>query len=116
MTGELLYGSLMLLGSPGTSARVYEWINFLPLLGALYSVARICGLSARAAFLATLMALTSSAAVGLWGGGKTDTFAVGPALIAVWFALASWRSDRRRNYIAMSGLFCGSQSLPSSRI
>jgi hypothetical protein len=107
MTGELLYGSLMLLGSPGTSARVYEWINFLPLLGALYSVARICGLSARAAFLATLMALTSSAAVGLWGGGKTDTFAVGPALIAVWFALASWRSDRRRNYIAMSGLFCG---------
>jgi hypothetical protein len=107
MTGEMLNASLMLLGSPGTGARFYEWINFLPALVALYWVARLCKLSARAAFLAALMALTSSAAIGLWGGGKTDTFAVGPALISVCFALASWRTDRRLTYIAMSGLFCG---------
>jgi hypothetical protein len=107
MTGELLYASLMLLGSPGTGARLYEWINFLPVLVSLYWVARICNLSARAAFLSAVMALTSSAAIGLWAGGKTDTFAAGPALIGIWFALASWKSDRRWNYVAMSGLFCG---------
>ena len=107
MTGELLYASLMLLGSPGTGARLYEWINFLPVLVSLYWVARICNLSARAALLSAVMALTSSAAIGLWAGGKTDTFAAGPALIGVWLALASWKSDRRWNYIAMSGLFCG---------
>lgn len=107
MTGELLYASLMLLGSPGTGARFYEWINFLPVLVALYWVARVCNLSVRASFLTVVMGLTSSAAVALWGGGKTDTFAVGPALIGVWFALASWRSDHRWNCTAMAGLFCG---------
>lgn len=107
MTGEILYASLMLLGSPGTGARFYEWINFLPALLAMYWVARRCGLRERAAFLAALMMLTSSAAIALWGGGKTDTFAVGPALIGVWFALASWKSDHRTNSMALSGLFCG---------
>jgi hypothetical protein len=107
MTGEMLYASLMLLGSPGTGARFYEWVNFFPALMAMYFAARICGLTARAAFLAGLMVLTSSAAIALWGGGKTDTFAVGPALIGVSFALASWKSDHRWNNIALSGLFSG---------
>src|SRR6185369_17545344 len=87
MTAELSYASLILIGSPGTGARFYEWINYLPALVAMYSVARICNLSARAAFLAGVMALTSSAGVGLWGGGKADTFAIAPALVGVWFAL-----------------------------
>jgi hypothetical protein len=107
MTGEMLYASLMLLGSPGTGARFYEWINFFPALVAMYFAARICGLTARAAFLAGLMMLTSSAAIALWGGGKTDTFAVGPALIGVWFALASWKPEHRWNSMALSGLFSG---------
>ena len=107
MTGELLYASLMLLGAPGTGARFYEWINFLPALVALYWVGRVSNLSVRASFLVVVMALTSSAAVGLWGGGKTDTFAVGPAVIGVWFALASWRSEHRWSCTAMAGLFCG---------
>ena len=107
MTGELLYSAVTILGAPGTSARFYEWINFLPLVAAIYSVARYCCLSRRAAFLVMVMTMTSSALVGQWGGGKTDSFAVGPALIGVWFALASWVSDRRISYVAISGLFCG---------
>lgn len=107
MTGEILYASLIVLGSPGTGARFYEWVNFLPLVVAIYSVARQCDLTRRAAFLAAVMTLTSSALVGQWGGGKTDSFAVGPAVIGVWFALASWSVDRRLAYIGISGLFCG---------
>ena len=106
MTGEILNASLMLLGAPGTSARLYDWVNYLPVLLGLYSVARLCRLSSRAAFLAVIMAVTSSAAVVLWGGGKTDTFAIGPAFIAVWFAISSWSPDRHHNRVAMSGLFC----------
>src|SRR4051794_21067128 len=107
MTGELLYSSLMLLGSPGASARFYEWINFFPVVLAMYWVARIAKLEARARILAAAMLLTSSAALALWGGGKTDNFAIGPALIGVCFALLSWRSSHRLNCIALSGLFCG---------
>ena len=107
MTAEMSYATLMVLGAPGVSARFYEWVNFAPALVALYSVVRVCQLSARAASLSVVLALTSSAAISLWGGGKADTFAVGPAFIAVWFALASWRSARRTTFVAMSGLFCG---------
>ena len=107
MTGELLYSSLMLLGSPGASARLYEWVNFFPAILAMYWVARIAKLTVRAGVLAAVMLLTSSAALALWGSGKTDTFAIGPALIGVCFALLSWRSVHRINSIALSGLFCG---------
>jgi hypothetical protein len=106
-TSEMLFASLILLGAPGTGARLYEWLNFLPILMALYSVARLCDLPARAGLLVASMALTTSAAIGLFGGGKTDTAAIGPALVGIWFALASWRSDHRQTYMAISGLFCG---------
>ena len=107
MTGEFLYATMTLLGAPGTGSRFFEYINFLPLLSSVYWLARGCKLSGRAAFVACTMVLTSSFMVGLWGGGKTETFAVGPAMLGAWFAVAAWQSQHRIFHIVMSGLFCG---------
>jgi hypothetical protein len=53
------------------------------------------------------MPLTSSAVLVLWGSGKTDLFALGPALCAVVFALASWEESGKKIAVALSGLFAG---------
>ena len=49
-----------------------------------------CGLAVRGRILAVVIPLTSSAVLVLWGSGKTDLFALGPALCAAVLALASW--------------------------
>jgi hypothetical protein len=111
LTAEMLISSLMTLGVPGVAARIYSWVNYAPTLVALYAVARMCALSRREAFLSVVMAVTSSAAIVLWGSGKTDLFAVGPALIATVFALASWKDYSRKAAIVIAGVFCGFASI-----
>jgi hypothetical protein len=59
---------------PGVAARIYSWVNYAPTLLALYAVARTCERPPREALLAVAMAVTSSAAIALWGSGKTDLF------------------------------------------
>jgi hypothetical protein len=107
MTAEMLYASLMLLGSPGTGARVLDWLNSVPTLLALYALGRCCRLSPLGCLLTFIVVLTSTAVVGLWGSGKTDNFALGPAFVAFACALMSWRSPSRLFLIAAAGAFCG---------
>jgi hypothetical protein len=107
LLAEALLASLMALGMPGVSSRILSWFNYLPTLLILYGLARQCGLSRRGGLIAAVMASTSTAVLFLWGCGKTDLFAVGPAVAACLLALRSWDRPSRRSCLALAGLLAG---------
>lgn len=104
---ELLVATLIGLGVPYDSARIFSWVNYLPTLILVWGLAWAVGLSGRGRLLAVCVALTSSAAILLWGDGKTDLFAVGPAFASCVLALAAWRPRTRRAATLLAGFFCG---------
>lgn len=107
LSSETLISALMALGMPGVTARIYAWVNYVPTMVALYGIARLCQAPRKAAFLAVVMAITSSAAIALWGTGKTDLFALGPAFAACVLVLASWDDRVRTTAIILAGIFAG---------
>ena len=98
---------LTCLGMPNLTPRIFSWFNFLPMVMLLSGLAGQCGLAVRGRILAVVIPLTSSAVLLLWGSGKTDLFAVGPALCAAVLALASWEERGRKDAVVLSGLFGG---------
>ena len=107
LLGEALLAALFSLGMPNISPRIFSWANFIPTLGIIYGLARQCQMSRRGGLLAVSMAATSSAVVLLWGSGKTDLFAVGPAVGACLFGLLSWDRRYRSPVLFMTGIFTG---------
>ena len=104
---EMLLAALTCLGMPNMSPRIYSWFNFLPMIMLFAGLAGQCGLAVRGRILAVVIPLTSSAVLVLWGSGKTDLFALGPALCAAVLALASWEKRGREIAVGLSGLFVG---------
>ena len=104
---EILVAALIGLGVPYHSARIFSWVNYLPTLILVWGLAWAVGLSGRGRLLTVCVALTSSAAILLWGDGKTDLFAVGPAFASCVLALAAWRPQTRRAATLTAGFFCG---------
>ena len=90
LNAETLIAALMALGMPNISPRIFSWINFLPILVLLYAIPRHFGLGRRAGLIAMVVAVTSTNVLYLWGTAKTDLFAVGPALAALYCGLCSW--------------------------
>jgi hypothetical protein len=107
LLAEMLIAALLSLGMPNISPRIYSWANYLPMLALLYGLSRHCGLGRRGSLLAVIAASTSSVVILFWGTGKTDLFAVGPALAACIFAIALWDRSHRRGAIALAGVFTG---------
>jgi hypothetical protein len=107
LLAETLTAALMSMGMPNNSAKILSWANYLPTTVILYAIARQCEVSRRGALLSVIMATTSSAVLLLWGSGKTDLFALGPALVAVFLALHSWQREYRKGVLCLSGLLAG---------
>jgi len=107
LLAEMLIASLMSLGMPNISPRIFSWVNQLPTLVLFYGLARHCGLGWRGGLLAVIVPLTSSAAILLWGNTKTDLYAVGPAVACCLIALTSWDRRSRGGAIVLSGVLCG---------
>ena len=104
---ETLIAALIRLGLPYHLTRLYSWINFLPALVLLWGLARLVGLSRRARLLAVCVALTSSTAMVLGADGKTDLYAVGPALASCVVGLAAWQPQAGRRAHFLAGFLCG---------
>ncbi|MBF0527696.1 MAG: hypothetical protein HQK55_00210 [Deltaproteobacteria bacterium] len=104
---ETLIASLMSLGMPNISPRLYSWLNFLPILVLLYAVSRHCSLSRRAGMITLIVAATSTAVLNLWSDGKTDLFALGPGLAAVLCALLVREERGRLVLLLLTGYLAG---------
>lgn len=107
LLAEVLIAGLMCLGTPELSTRIFSWFNFLPMSVAFYGLAAQCGLGIRGRILTLTVVATSSAVLVLWGTGKTDLFAVGPAIASTILALASWNERHKLLSITLSGMLCG---------
>jgi hypothetical protein len=92
--GELHVAALFTLGMDGTLPRVLSWINFIPTIAVIHGLSRLCGLGRRGAVITVAAAVTTSSITSLWGSGKTDLFAIGPALAACVIIVALWERDR----------------------
>ena len=92
--GELHMAALFVLGMDGTGPRVLSWVAFIPTLVVVYGLARVCGVGRRGATITVAAAVTTTSIVSLWGAGKADLFAVGPALAACLVIVALWDQDR----------------------
>ncbi len=104
---EILLAALYSLGLPDASPRCYSLINFFPILMLFYGLARECRLSRRGALIVVIMVMTSSAGSVLWTSGKTDLFAVGPAVAAYLFSIMCWDKGVRKGSLFMAGVFTG---------
>ena len=104
---EILLAALYSLGLPDAAPRCYSLINFIPALILFYGLARECRLSRRGALLVVIMVTTSSAGAVLWGSGKTDLFAVGPAIAAYLFSIIKWEKGSRTCSLLAVGIFAG---------
>jgi len=107
LLAEMLIASLMSLGMPNISPRIFSWANQMPTLALFYGLARHCGLGWRGGLLAAMVPLTSSAVILLWGNTKTDLYAVGPSVACCLIALTSWDRRFRVGCILLSGVLCG---------
>ena len=107
LLAEMLLAALFSLGMPNISPRIFSWANFIPALFVLYGLARQCRLSRRGGVLTIVMASTSSAVVLLWGSGKTDLFALGPAFGACFFASLAWDSRHHVSAVFVTGFLAG---------
>lgn len=107
LLAEMLIASLMSLGMPNISPRIFSWVNQMPTLALFYGLARHCGLGWRGGLLAAMVPLTSSAVILLWGNTKTDLYAVGPSVACCLIALTSWDRRFRVGCILLSGVLCG---------
>jgi hypothetical protein len=111
LNGELLMAALFRLGMSGTTPRVLSWVSYIPTLALMYGLARICSVGRRGSLLAVVMAITSSSATVLWGAGKTDLLAIGPALAACVLVLLVWGRVRAGAGLLVAGLLAGFASV-----
>lgn len=109
--GELHMAALFTLGMDGTTPRVLSWVACIPTMVVAYGLSRVCGVGRRGAVITVAAAVTTSSIVSLWGAGKTDLFAIGPALAACLVVVAQWDQDRLGPAPFIAGLLFGSAAL-----
>ena len=107
LIAELHMAALYAMGQTGTDPRILPWASFLPTMGLFYGLARTCGLTRRGALLTLAMLVSSSAVVELWGSGKTDLLALGPAIAACILVLTWWDQPSDATPLAIAGLLTG---------
>src|SRR5262245_22322622 len=99
--------ALYAMGQTGTDPRILPWLSFPPTMGLFYGLARLCGLPRRAALLTLGMVVSSSAVAVLWGSGKTDLLALGPAVATCVLVLTWWDEPSDPTPLAIGGLLTG---------
>jgi hypothetical protein len=109
--GELQMAALFALGMDGTTPRVLSWVVCIPIIVVVYGLSRLCGLGRRGAVITIAVVVTSSSITSIWGSGKTDLFAIGPALAACVVVLALWDRDRLGPAPLIAGLLFGFAAL-----
>jgi hypothetical protein len=109
--GELHMAALYTLGMEGTTPRVLSWVAFIPTIVVIYGLSRLCGVGTRGAVIAVAAAVTTSSITSLWGAGKADLFAIGPALAACLVVVALWDEDRLGPAPILGGLLFGFAAL-----
>lgn len=107
LVAEMQLAALFLLGMPGGSPRLFCWLTALAGSVILVAISRNAGLGRRGQIIALSMLATSTAAVWLWGSGKTDFFAAAFGLCAYYYALRSWDEHSRKDAVLLAGLFTG---------
>src|SRR5262249_35040710 len=107
LIAELHMAALYAMGQTGTDPRILPWLSFPPTMGLFYGLARICGLTRRAALLTLGMVVSSSAVAVLWGSGKTDLLALGPAVATCVLLLTWWDEPADPTPLAIGGLLSG---------
>ena len=109
--GELHMAALFTLGMSGTTPRVLSWVAFIPTIAVVYGLSRVCGLGRRGAVITVAAAVSTSSIASLWGGGKADLFAIGPALAACVIIVSLWDRDRLGPAPFLAGLLFGYAAL-----
>jgi hypothetical protein len=104
---ELHMAALYAMGQTGTDPRILPWVSFPPTMGLFYGLARICGLTRRAALLTLVMVVSSTAVVALLGSGKTELLALGPAVATCVLVLTWWDEPSDPTPLAIGGLLTG---------
>jgi hypothetical protein len=107
LLAELHMAALYALGMRGTDPRILPFASFVPAMALFYGLARVCGLTRRGALLTLVMVLSSTAVVILWGSGKTDLLALGPAIGACILSLVWWDDPADAKPLAVAGLLTG---------
>ena len=107
LLAEMQLAALFLLGMPGGSSRLFCWLTALAGSVILVAISRRAGLARRSQIISLAMLLTSSAAVLLWGTGKTDFFAAAYGLGGYYYAFRSWEDVSRRDAVVLTGLLTG---------
>ena len=107
LLAEMQLAALFLLGMPGASPRLFCWLTGIAASVALLAIGKSAGLGRRGQLVSMTIIATSSAAVLLWGQGKTDFFAAAYGLGAVFYAIKSWDTTTRKSSIFLAGLFTG---------
>ncbi len=102
---ETLQGSLILLAGE-RSGRLLSYLFGLAFVALTAATARILGLSRRAALLAVIMVVTTTATSELMGDGKIDLFGAAAALGSI-AALLSYGKSDRRGFAWVSGFLAG---------
>lgn len=92
--------ALLILGGEAT-AKIFVWFNGLAILGALWSIGGLGGLSVAARLVAFVVVLTSTGLTYVAIDGKTDLPSVAPALMAVYWLLRLADSPRWRTALVV---------------
>jgi hypothetical protein len=111
LLAETFIAVLNILGMLGSTARIFSYTNFLPALGLLGALAIKVNTGWRGALLLVGAALTSSCVSFLYGSGKTDLYAVGPALAAFLCIAYTWTNNPPKSLFAIAGFFAGSAAV-----
>jgi hypothetical protein len=114
LLAETFIAVLGILGNPGTSMKLFAYVNFLPALALLCILAVKLGMGKKGIALLVSLILTSSVIVYNYSTGKVSLYAIGPALTAVLFAFYVqqhsdyFRRDNIKNRcLFFSGFFSG---------
>lgn len=105
MQGEMQFAALMTLGSP-ESTQFFSWVTFITGCILLLALGRQVGLKRHGQWLTLAIVFTSSAVIGLSGGGKTDLYGAAFAFAACYCA---FRLDEEnwKQLAVLIGLFSG---------
>lgn len=105
MQGEMQFAALMTLGNP-ESTQFFSWVTFITGCILLLALGRQVGLKRHGQWLTLAIVFTSSAVIGLSGGGKTDLYGAAFAFAACYWA---FRLDEEnwKQIAVLIGLFSG---------
>jgi hypothetical protein len=107
LIAELHMAALYAMGQGGTDPRILPWLSFPPTMALFYGLGRFCSLTRRGALLTVVMVMTSTSVIVLWGSGKTDLLALGPAVAACILVILWWEQPANGVPLTIAGLLTG---------